>query len=69
MNDGTLVFTGQQDRTQALRIVISDYLGHASPMQLSRVLAARGHEVLHCIRVTCSRQRRTWHGRRTIHRG
>jgi colanic acid biosynthesis glycosyl transferase WcaI len=47
MNDGTLVFTGQQDRTQALRIVISDYLGHASPMQLSRVLAARGHEVLH----------------------
>jgi colanic acid biosynthesis glycosyl transferase WcaI len=47
MNDGTLVFTGQQDRTRALRIVINDYLGHAPPMQLSRVLAARGHEVLH----------------------
>jgi colanic acid biosynthesis glycosyl transferase WcaI len=47
MNDGALVYTGQADRTRTLRIVINDYLGHASPMQLSRALAARGHEVMH----------------------
>jgi colanic acid biosynthesis glycosyl transferase WcaI len=30
-----------------VRIVISDYLGHAPQVQLSRALAARGHDVLH----------------------
>jgi glycosyltransferase involved in cell wall biosynthesis len=30
-----------------VRIVINDYLGHAPQMQLSRALAARGHDVLH----------------------
>lgn len=30
-----------------MRIVVSDYSGHAFPVQLSRSLAARGHDVLH----------------------
>jgi glycosyltransferase involved in cell wall biosynthesis len=30
-----------------VRIVINDHLGHAPQMQLSRALAARGHQVLH----------------------
>jgi hypothetical protein len=30
-----------------MRIVVHDYAGHAFPMQLSRELARRGHEVLH----------------------
>ena len=30
-----------------MRIVINDYLGHAPQVQLSRALAARGHDVLH----------------------
>jgi colanic acid biosynthesis glycosyl transferase WcaI len=30
-----------------VRIVISDFLGHAAPVQLSRSLASRGHSVLH----------------------
>jgi colanic acid biosynthesis glycosyl transferase WcaI len=33
--------------TPTVRIVISDYLGHAPQVQLSRALAARGHDVLH----------------------
>lgn len=31
----------------AVRIVINDYRGHAPQVQLSRALAARGHDVLH----------------------
>lgn len=31
----------------AMRIIVSDYAGHAFPVQLARELAARGHEVLH----------------------
>jgi glycosyltransferase involved in cell wall biosynthesis len=30
-----------------VRIVVNDYLGHAAQVQLSRALAARGHDVLH----------------------
>ncbi|TWT73744.1 putative glycosyl transferase [Posidoniimonas polymericola] len=30
-----------------MRIIVHDYAGHAFPIQLSRNLAARGHEVLH----------------------
>jgi glycosyltransferase involved in cell wall biosynthesis len=30
-----------------VRIVVNDYLGHAPQVQLSRALAARGHDVLH----------------------
>ncbi|HKS79323.1 MAG TPA: glycosyltransferase family 4 protein [Gaiellaceae bacterium] len=30
-----------------MRVVISDYFGHAFPAQLARALAGRGHEVLH----------------------
>ena len=30
-----------------MRILVHDYAGHAFPFQLSRSLAARGHEVLH----------------------
>ena len=30
-----------------MRLVVSDYAGHAFPAQLARELAARGHEVLH----------------------
>lgn len=30
-----------------MRVVVSDYSGHAFPVQLSRNLARRGHEVLH----------------------
>ena len=30
-----------------MRIVLHDYPGHAFPVQLSRALAARGHQVLH----------------------
>lgn len=30
-----------------MRIVVNDHLGHAPQVQLSRALAARGHEVLH----------------------
>jgi putative colanic acid biosynthesis glycosyltransferase WcaI len=30
-----------------VRVVVHDYFGHAFPAQLARVLAARGHDVLH----------------------
>src|SRR5208282_3608037 len=30
-----------------MRILVHDYSGHAFPVQLSRALARRGHEVLH----------------------
>src|SRR6185312_7239967 len=30
-----------------MRLVLHDYPGHAFPIQLSRALAARGHDVLH----------------------
>ena len=30
-----------------MRVVLSDYFGHAFPAQLARALAARGHDVLH----------------------
>jgi colanic acid biosynthesis glycosyl transferase WcaI len=30
-----------------MRLVVNDYLGHAPQVQLSRALAARGHDVLH----------------------
>jgi colanic acid biosynthesis glycosyl transferase WcaI len=30
-----------------VRVVVHDYVGHAFPAQLARVLASRGHEVLH----------------------
>jgi len=33
--------------SQRLRIAITDYSGHAFPVQLSRELARRGHDVLH----------------------
>jgi colanic acid biosynthesis glycosyl transferase WcaI len=33
--------------SRKLRIVLHDYPGHAFPIQLSRALARRGHEVLH----------------------
>lgn len=34
-------------KSKPLRIVLHDYPGHAFPIQLSRALAKRGHEVLH----------------------
>jgi glycosyltransferase involved in cell wall biosynthesis len=33
--------------SSAVRVIINDYLGHTSPVQLSRALARRGHDVLH----------------------
>lgn len=38
---------GLQDAPIPHRIVVHDYAGHAFPVQLSRWLAKRGHEVLH----------------------
>ncbi|HXQ68356.1 MAG TPA: hypothetical protein VN980_17435, partial [Alphaproteobacteria bacterium] len=32
---------------EPMRILVHDYSGHAFPVQLSRALARRGHEVLH----------------------